>query len=292
MPTDTRSRTTIVDVALARSSNLPMLPEIAVKVLQLANNPHVTMSTLAEVIDTSPELCARILRIVNSAFYGVRGEVRSIERATTLMGLESVRNVTIAASLTRVFQGRPLSARFAPRDLWTHSVSVAAAMRRLALATRPGLAEEAFVAGMLHDIGLMMELQMDRVKLGIVLASMEAEPRQDLLAAEEAIFGATHEDFGAALLTAWGLPAPLAVAAQYHHHPQDVPVSHRVLPLMVQTADRLVAACAPPFLLEDPYQEIAAETLDLLRLSRAQLEELLEALPDDVAEIHAVLNGF
>ena len=87
MTFDTSSRDAVVTAALRRASSLAMLPETATRVIQLASDPNVTMGRLAEVIETSPELCARILRIVNSAFYGFPGEVRSIQRATTLMGL-------------------------------------------------------------------------------------------------------------------------------------------------------------------------------------------------------------
>ncbi|MGC4081255.1 MAG: HDOD domain-containing protein [Vicinamibacterales bacterium] len=291
MSPDAHTRNVVVSVALARSSNLAMLPETAMRVLRLANDPNVTMARLAEVITTSPELCARILRIMNSAFYGFPGEVRSIERATTLMGLESVRNVTIAASLTRLFQGRALSPRFSPRDLWTHSVAVATATRLLALAARPNVAEEAFLAGMLHDIGLMMELQMDRLKLGTLIALVEAGPSADLLTIEEELFGATHQDFGAALLTAWHLPSTMSHSAQYHHDPSHLPAEHAFLPALVHVADRIVTASHVPFLLEDPSTDVSDELLETLRLTRAQMDDVAAMLPDATRDISALLHG-
>ncbi|MGE3955237.1 MAG: HDOD domain-containing protein [Vicinamibacterales bacterium] len=291
MPTDTSSRDAVVALALARSSNLAMLPETATRVLRLADDPYVTMAKLADVIETSPELCARILRIVNSAFYGFPGEVRSIQHATTLMGLEAVRNVTIAASLTRVFQGRPLSPKFSPKDIWTHSLSVAAATRQLACIGMRSLADEAFLAGMLHDIGLMVELQLDRPKLAAHLGSIETGRCTDLLAAEEAAFGATHADFGAALLAAWHLPTTMSLSAQYHHRPHQLPAAHRLMPVMVHLGDRLVAACGPPFLLDDPSPEIDPALLDVVHVSPAQVEELRAALPDVIAEVKAVLSA-
>lgn len=267
-----------------------MLPETAARVLRLADDPYVTMARLADVISTSPELCARILRIVNSAFYGFPGEVRSIQHATTLMGLESVRNVTIAASLTRFFQGRPLSPRFSPRDVWSHSLSVAAASRLLAAATKPALADEAFLAGMLHDIGLMVELQLDRTKLASLLALLETTPPPDIIDAEEATFGASHQDFGAALLTAWNLPSTMSLTAQYHHHPATVPAAHRFMPTLVHVADRLVLTCSPGFLLDSPAAEVDDATLDVVRLTRDQLAAVRDALPDAIKDILAVLR--
>ena len=120
MTPDLDTRDAAVAAILGRLSPLAMLPDVAVRILTLAGDPNVTMARMAEVISLAPELAGRILRIVNSAFYGFPGEIRSIERATILMGLESVKNVTIAASLTRAFQGRPLSASTSGRtaSLW------------------------------------------------------------------------------------------------------------------------------------------------------------------------------
>ena len=287
---DPTKREMAVAAALGKLSNLAMLPEIAVRVIRLAEDPNVTMSQMADVISTSPELCVRILRVVNSAFYGIQGEVRTIQRATTLMGLESVKNVTIAASLTRLFHGRPLSPTFSPRDLWTHSLAVAAATRLIAMRAKSGVVEEAFLAGMVHDVGLIAELQLDRQKLATVLARMEDDEAADLLAVEEAAFGANHQDFGAGLLKAWKLPRIFSLAAGWHHRPFELPVSDRALPVMVHVGDRLVAACAPGLQLDDPSTEISEAALDSVRLTRAQMEDVLVCLPQALEEIKSALG--
>ena len=287
---DPTTRETAVAAALGKLSNLAMLPEIAVRVIRLAEDPNVSMSQMADLISTSPELCVRILRVVNSAFYGIAGEVRTIQRATTLMGLESVKNVTIAASLTRLFHGRPLSPTFSPRDLWTHSLAVAAATRVLAVRSKSGAVEEAFLAGMVHDVGLIAELQLDRQKLATVLARMEDDKVADLLAVEESTFGATHQDFGAGLLRAWKLPRIFALAAGWHHRPFELPLSERALPVMVHVGDRLVATCTPGLLLDDASTEISEAALDSVRLTRAQMDDILVCLPQALAEITSALG--
>lgn len=291
MLTEVRSKEAIVAATLARVTNLATLPEVAIKVLRLARDPNVTMSNLAEVISTAPELSARILRIVNSAFYGFPGEIRSIERATTLMGLESVRNVTIAASLMRVFQGRPLGRSFAPKDIWTHSLAVAASTRVIAMTNRARAADEAFLAGLLHDIGLMVELQVHRLKLATLLTLIEGGDERRILDLEDATFGATHQEFGASLLQSWGLPETFAIVAGCHHDPFSAPAAERMLPMMVHAADRLVAAHAGPFLLDDASIVIDPELMSALRLTDDQLVSVVERLPAAVAEVTAVFNA-
>ncbi len=290
MTTQLDTRDGVVAAVLGRLSHLAMLPDVAVRVLALAGDPNVTMARMAEVISVAPELTGRILRIVNSAFYGFPGQVRSIERATILMGLESVKNVTIAASLTRAFHGRPVSPSFSPRDLWTHSLAVAAASRLVAVGMNRGLAEEAFLAGLMHDIGLTAALQFDRQKVAAVLAQMDADPSADILRVEEQIFGATHQDFGAALLQGWKLPAMFSEVAASHHCPFDLPVARRTLPMIVFVGDRLAAALEPPFVLDDRSTAIPDEALNHLRLTRAQVEAILPALPGAVSELEAALG--
>lgn len=291
MLTEVRSKESAVAAALSRLSQLAMLPEVAARVLKLADDPNVTMGKLADVISTSPELSARILRIVNSAFYGLPGEVRSIERATTLMGLNSVRNVTIAASLTRVFQGRPLSPNFAPRDLWIHSLSVATATRLVAGIVSPAVADEAFLAGLLHDIGLMVELQVNRVKLAAVLSIVEAEGGQSVLEAEDASFGATHQDFGEGLLRSWKLPDIFPLVAGSHHAPMAVAGGQRTLPAMVHVADRLVAASGGAFLLDDPTPDVSDDVLDIVRLTREQLADIVTVMPLAIADAERIFGA-
>lgn len=290
MTTDLDRRDAAVAAILGRLSPLALLPDVAVRILALASDPNVTMARMAEVIALAPELAGRILRIVNSAFYGFPGEIRSIERATILMGLDSVKNVTIAASLTRAFQGRPLSASFAPRDLWMHSLAVAAAARLVALEVDRGLAEEAFLAGLMHDIGVTAALQSDRQKMAAVVARMEAFPTADILRVETEIFGATHQDLGAALLRGWKLPDTFCLTAASHHSPFDLPAESRTLPMIVHVGDRLAAALDPPYVLDEASTEIRDDAFAHLRLTRAQVEAILPVLPGAVSELSALLT--
>jgi HD-like signal output (HDOD) protein len=286
MHTRAPDRAAVVTAALSKLPHLAMLPDTAVRVIQLANDPRVTTARMAAAIGTAPELCVRVLRIVNSAFYGFPGEVRSIERAITLMGLEAVKNVAIAASLTRVFHGRPLSPHFAPLDLWNHSIRVGAAARLVARAAAPRLQEEAFAAGLLHDIGFMVELQFDRQKLAAVLARLQADRSADPLDVEDAIFGATHQDFGEALVRHWKLPDTLAAVTGWHHRPSELPETVRTLPLIVHVADSLVASCSPPLQLE-PWSPLSDDALVVLQLTREQLDEIASALPAAVETVRA-----
>ena len=234
--------------------------------LKLADDPNVTMTKLADVIATSPELSARMLRIVNSAFYGLPGEVRSIERATTLMGLNSVRNVTIAASLTCVFQGRPLSQNFArslAQPLGRHR-HASHRRHRLAVGRRrslPGRSAARYRA----DGGAADH----RVKLAAVLSILEAENGQGVLDAEDATYGPRIRGLRRRPPPLLKLPDIFPLVAGTHHNPMAVPGGQRLLPAMVHVADRP----SPPARVHSSSttrHPTCPTMLDVVRLTREQ----------------------
>src|SRR5262245_65748482 len=129
---------------MAKVRNLATLPEIAAKILKITEDPAAGIREISDVVTRAPELCTRILKVVNSAFYGVPGHVDSVQQAVALIGLGSVKNIAIAASLTRTFQGPRVSPRFSPKDLWEHGLSVAAAALRRVGGSNSSIDEESF----------------------------------------------------------------------------------------------------------------------------------------------------
>src|ERR1043165_7013385 len=104
-------------------SHIATLPEITLKIIELVENPRSTAQDLNKLISNDPALCARILKVVNSAFYGLPGQIGSINRAGGLLGFNPVKNISIAASLAKLFRGGSLTPEFSAKDLWTHSVT-------------------------------------------------------------------------------------------------------------------------------------------------------------------------
>lgn len=285
------ARSAAVAAAILRVPHLATLPEIAVKAARLAATPDTSVAQMAGLISRSPDLCTRVLKVVNSAFYGLSGQVGSIDRAVSLMGLDSVKNVVIAASLTRVFQGRRLSPTFSPRDLWTHSLGVAAAARMVTTAVESPLGEEAFLAGLIHDVGVMVELQLDRAKMASLLARLEADGSLSVLDAEDQAFGANHQDFGAGLSRHWKLPPSLSGATAWHHRPLEAPPAEASLAAVVHIADRLVIACQPGFRLDVLDTTVSDAVLDHVGLPRSAIGSILERLPAAIDEAQSFLGG-
>src|SRR5262245_61868569 len=203
MSTAATQRDQVVSEAIREISHIATLPEITLKIVDLVENPKSTAQDLHTVIANDPALCSRILKVVNSAFYGLPRQIGSINRAIVLLGLNAVKNIAIAASLTKLFRGGELCPRFSARELWIHCMATAAGSKLICDQLKLGLPDEAFLAGLIHDIGIMVEMQAMRDKLLKVFEDMKfspkGEPLADMRGIELRIIGADHTGFGAAL---------------------------------------------------------------------------------------------
>jgi HD-like signal output (HDOD) protein len=271
-------------------SHIATLPQVTLKIVQLVEDPESSAQDLNRIVANDPALGARILKVVNSAFYGLPGQIGSINRAIVLLGMNAVKNIAIAASLAKLFRGGQITPTFSARDLWMHSVAVGAGTRLLAEQVGLGLPDEAFLAGLIHDMGMMVEMQARRAKFIEALEMLEGQPRMTLRAAEAAAVGATHERFGAALCRLWKFPISFSYVTGYHHHPLDLGQANRTLACLVNIADIAAAQRQLGYTRSVEGQAAEAGVLDSLGLTNAQIEQALVPLPQAVEEVTALLS--
>ena len=290
----TQEREQIIANAIREISHIATLPEITVKVVELVEDPKSTAQDLHKVISSDPALCSRILKVVNSSFYGLPGQIGSINRAIVMLGLNAVKNIAIAASLAKLFRGGDLTPTFSARELWTHSNVTAAAAKMVANSLRLGLADEAFLAGLIHDIGLMVEMQADRNKLIEVLRRVGADskgvPANDFVASEMAVFEANHQDFGAGLCEKWKFPKSFALVTGFNHRPMEVPTENRTLTALIHVADRLAADTGMGFRQDLLNTNMDAEVLDFLKLTNEKLTEVRSQLATQAKDVSGLLG--
>jgi HD-like signal output (HDOD) protein len=275
----------IVNAAVQQISHIATLPEVTLKIIELVEDPSSTAQDLHNVISNDPALGSRILKVVNSAFYGLPGQIGSINRAIVLLGLNAVKNIAIAASLAKLYRGGQLCPDFSARDLWTHSIATAAGCKLIADTIKLGLPDEAFLAGLIHDIGIMVEMQADRQKLIEVIDALHVNdgvPTKDMLEEETRVFGASHQDFGRGLCEKWKFPKSFSYVTGGHHAPLELPEQNRTLACVVYTADRISAELEQGFRLDIADQTIDPAVLETLKMSTLQLNEVREALPDRI----------
>lgn len=279
----------IVDSAIKGVSHIATLPEITLKIIELVEDPASTAQDLHKVIANDPALCSRILKVVNSAFYGLPRQIGSINRAIVLLGLNAVKNIAIAASLTKLFRGGQLCPRFSARDLWIHCMATGSASKLICDELKLGLPDEAFLAGLIHDIGIMVEMQAVRDKLLRVFDEMKFDgqnvPQTDMREAETRVIGANHCAFGLALCEAWKFPASFSQVAGNHHDPTQLPSGSRMLTSIVHVADRIAAQLNYGFRGDLINTDVTSETLDELHMTRPQMEAIKASMPAVFEEV-------
>jgi len=216
---------------------IPTLPQVTARITQTINDPKSTAASLHRIIAHDPALVSRLLRVVNSAFYARSSQVDSVERAIVLLGFDTVRNLAIAATLGQLFKGH-ICEGFTARDLWDHCIAVAVVAREMAKMNDDPAAEEAFLAGLVHDVGLLAGLQVCRGKLRQVCERAKREPTPFTLIELE-IIGVDHQELGAAVARKWGFPESCAVAAAHHHHPSLADDAWQRIAGLIHAADTL-----------------------------------------------------
>src|SRR5205085_242260 len=145
--------------AVKKVNSIATLPEVTGKIIATVEDPKSTAGTLHKIVSHDPALVTRIMKVVNSAFYGLPGQIGSIERAIVLLGLNAVKNISVASSLGQMFRGVKLCEGYTAKDLWRHCIAVGVVARELAKQLKLPIVDEAFLAGMIHDVGVLVELQ-------------------------------------------------------------------------------------------------------------------------------------
>ena len=279
----------IVDAAVTEVSHITTLPEVTVKIIEVVEDPESTAKDLHQIIANDPALCARVLKVVNSAFYGLPGQIGSINRAIVLLGLNAVKNIAIAASLAKLFRGGRLSPDFCAHDLWSHSLGVAATSKLIAEELEMKLLDEAFLAGLIHDIGLMVQMQTMRPKLLEVFDYIK-EHHVDFLTAEKKVIGADHQQFGKGLCERWKFPRSLAFATGYHHAPMQLSPECRTLTCIVNAADILTARAKLGFSGTVATLDIDPQVMDELKLTESMIEQLCAKIPEAYEVADSILR--
>ncbi len=283
--------TVIVTKALSRIGDIATLPEVTLKIISIVDDPKSTAKDLHGIIKNDPALSTKVLKVVNSAFYGLPGQIASVDRAIILLGLSAVKNIAIASSISRIFKGSKITDEFSATDLWRHSVSVAVAARSLAIhSNRRAEADEVFLAGLIHDLGILVERQAfgDKLAEAINRAKMGED---SYLNCERQVLGADHQLFGTALATKWKFPRHLRAVTGYHHDHHRVAEEMRQVVALIEVADIICCQQKIGFYLTAEGAELTPGLLETAQVTQEQVDMTVETLEEDCSDAEIMLRG-
>lgn len=230
-----------IQVALARLTDMPALPNVVARLTRLIADPKTTASDINDALSSDPGLVARILRLVNSPYYGFSRRIATVTNAVVILGFSQVRSLALSAFIFDKLAGAEREVRFDINALWRHSLGAAFMAAGIARHIDAKLEEDAFICGLLHDLGKFVMARNVPEHLGMVLDVVRSEDIQ-FNEAEHRCLDYDHAQLGAAIIERWNLPDTLVEAVRRHHDPLSGPGEPIVLNCVASLADILARA--------------------------------------------------
>ncbi|MFI4876547.1 MAG: HDOD domain-containing protein [Blastopirellula sp. JB062] len=204
-----------LDILIQRIDEVSSLPQIAVQAMEIASAEESSASDLTAIVECDVALSSRVLKLVNSSAFGLRNTVTNLQQAIAYLGMKQVRNLAITASVSELFSGGDNVGKYSRSGLWEHMVAVGIAARIFAKKHRIGDPEDAFIAGLLHDLGIVILDQFLNSRFALMLETMN--PQQVQVRWERQYFGFDHTEFGERIARHWKFPEVVVDTIRYHH---------------------------------------------------------------------------
>jgi putative nucleotidyltransferase with HDIG domain len=219
-----------VELFTSRITHIPTIPKVLTQIMAMADDPKVEIEQIADAILKDKVLTARMIRMVNSAFWGIRREIVSIREAIVYLGLEQVKNIVTTVSLFNVFQSKNPNFRVAA--IWEHGLGCAMISRRIAEMIGFKDLEKAYLGGLLHDIGEVVLSQFSIDEFNQVVDLVKSN-RVSFYDAENQVLGISHADFGDWFKEHWGFSEELAEVITMHHTPEKARLNPDLVSIVV-----------------------------------------------------------
>ncbi len=257
---------------LKNLQELPPMPQVAQKARQLTSDEKSSFTDLAKIIETDQAIAARVLKLSNSPYYGVAGFVTSIQHASVVLGIKTLNELLTLACASSLLGSQLKGYGLDSGDLWKHSLAAAACARSLAKKKNPGLADDAFSAGLIHDCGkLILAPYIEERKTQF--DDFMKDGQQSFLAAEKSILGFDHAQIAAAVCEKWQIPKKLILAIQYHHKPSGL--QYNELAHIVHTADAIALMSGIGTGVDGMMYQIDKKAMEFLELSTDMISMLM-----------------
>ncbi|MHB1037500.1 MAG: HDOD domain-containing protein [Pirellulales bacterium] len=204
-----------LEKVVAKVDQISTLPHVAIRLLEVASDANAGAADLKEVLESDASLSARVLRCVNSSAFALRSEITNLLQAIAYLGFKQVRNFAMTASVSEIFKQNDSIGPYRRSELWRHLVSVGICARLIAMRRKLATYEDAFLAGLMHDIGIILEDQFVHEDFSRMMQSLPAD--KQLAETEREHFQFDHTTLGERVSEIWKFPEVLKAAIRYHH---------------------------------------------------------------------------
>lgn len=275
-----------LETLFQRLSELSSLPSIALRIIEAAVDEGTDAEDLRQLIEKDPALAARIIRIVNSSFYAVRQEVADLKSAIALLGTKQIRNVAITVFVSRQFRSKNDKESLNRDRLWDHSMAVGAIARLVSKETNKADAEEAYLAGLLHDLGLLIIDQ--HLARHVPKIQSRMNDGETLHEAAQSVLTFDPSQLGAYVAWRSHFPPRLVSAIEFHQKPTEFDDEQRQLTDIVAVADYIATRSGVGVVADCETTDIDDGVLERLGLDETRLGEVWSKVDDTIAAAKAV----
>jgi len=267
--------------------DLPPFSAIANRALKLTNDPRSSAVDISRVISYDPAFTARVLRMANSAYYGFARKVTTVSEAIVILGYETLKSVVLALTLQKFYDREVHGYGLEKGDLWKHSVGCALAARLIATQVRYKSIEEAFVAGLLHDVGKVILNQYVRDEIDVII-ELSGSQGLSFAEAEKKVLGFDHQDIGSKVAEKWNFNEKIVEAIRCHHRP-DRARKDPELTAIVHVADFVCLSLGLGIGSDGMLYPLKKEALHVLKLDEPEIDNLIYSAYNIAEEIEKIL---
>lgn len=272
---------------LGRIPQLPPMPQTVFKAREILKDAQSSLQELGKILETDQGIATKVLKMANSPFYGVMGRVSSLQHASAVLGYKTLAEIVSLAGASTVLGNMLEGYQLSAGDLWMHSLGVAFGSKLIAARKRQELLNDAFTAGLIHDVGkLVLDPYIKERK--DAFDEFTAGEENTFLKAEKQILGFDHAEIASDLCKAWNVPGPLIRAVRYHHSPQSA--NGDDLAHIVHLADGIAMMSGIGVGVDGLQYELDDRSMQILGIREEEISEVMSETVESVQRIESEMK--
>ncbi len=268
---------------------LPSIPEVASKIINMVNDPDVSFKHIADEISRDQAMTTNILKLCNSAFFSKGKEITSIERAIVTLGLKEVKDIVMILAAKPVLDRFVIGYDLAKGELWKHGVIVATVCKKMALDKgRKDVADVVFTGGIIHNVGKVVLALFVQSTFADIMRAVQ-EQGMTFSDAERSIMGFSHQEVGEKILAKWQFPPVLKSIVRFYQDPMHSPEEHRYEVCVVHVANSLALMAGVGIGSDGLFHELNAEALEKIGFTAEDLEKTFTSIPEFIRQAKEII---